>query len=134
MTTCNNHKGFLIIENIIVLLLIAVMAVVSLNCSVYLTNFVERQLKLLVAFDVASSQLEDLKDIARMNYDDNRLSDGRHTYGDNGTLFNLPAGFIVNYYDVTADAPNHYKTIKVECTIIATDTPVDITGFVVNTQ
>jgi type II secretory pathway pseudopilin PulG len=124
MKITGDRKGFTIIENIIVLVLLLVMIIASLGLYPAVLKFFVGQENRLIAGNYAYSQIEDLREIAHtstLKLDDPLLTAGTYNVPTANVI--LPAGFTLTYTIVDnarpgnpAPPPADYKRVTVTCT------------------
>lgn len=118
----NLRKGFILIENIVIMVLLAVLVVGSLNLHPAVSGFVTRQEQRLIAGNLIYSQIEDLRRIAHsVSFNDLSLTNGQHAAPTAGVLvppgFNLTYAVVDNTWPVNPPPPVHvdFKRITVTC-------------------
>ena len=135
MQITGNRKGFAITENIIVMVLLSVLVVSSFNLYPTVEKIFVRQESRLIANNLAYSQIEDLREIARTSIaklQDTALYCGAftQTYNSPTPHVILPTGFTLTYtvtygnWTGQAGPPpvgleysdNYYKIVTVTCT------------------
>jgi len=100
MKSPDNHNAFTLIENIVVMMLLAIMVIGVFNLYPIMLGFVVREEERLIAYNLAYSQIEHLRQIASAGgFATNTILAATGGYVD-GTLpgVTIPANFILKYY------------------------------------
>jgi len=131
MKTTDSNMGFTLIENIVVMVLLAVMIAGSLSLYPAVMKFFVRQERRIVAGNLAYAQIEDLRQIAHNDFADPLLAEVTgHSETDH---INMPGTFTLRY-DVSTTlnwggAGGDYKKVTVRCAYPAPET-VTLEGIV----
>ena len=129
METADARKGFTLIENIIVIVVLVVVISGSLSLYPLVTKVFVRQEARLIADNIAYSQIEDLRRIARVNgFGDAALTDTTAPATDGPTAdIIVPPGFTLNYTVTTRGWAGGPGTTVKEVSVICAHTASGMT-------
>lgn len=115
MTSYNkNRTGFTLIEVIVTMILMAVLAVALLGTPPVFLNLVNREKLVANAYSLASAQMEDLKTINRLSWNDTRVLPLSPQNGYHGTTLTCSLGNNIVTYMVTISS-TYLKKVDVKC-------------------
>ena len=136
--SANNRYGFGLVEIIVTLMLLAVLIFSAFNIYPLLLNICMKQERRFITLNLAFSQLEDLREKAKTDFNGAYLTQGNNK---SSSLTNLPASLnnvtvtynVVDKKDWTEDGNNanvDYKSVTVTATDPTSNYTATLTGYV----